>query len=61
MGIGLNHSERLESLLMWQRWWLWERESENEHEKSWSLVPLISSYQQVAVIRSVCECVIVMS
>ena len=32
-----------------------ERESENEHEKSWSLVPLISSYQQVAVIRSVRE------
>ena len=36
-----------------------ERESENEYEKSWSLVPLLSSQQQVQVIRSVCECVIV--
>ena len=35
------------------------RESENQYEKPWSLVPLISSQQQVQVIRSVCDCAIV--
>ena len=34
-----------------------KRESENEYEKSWSVVPLMSSQQQVQVIGSVCECV----